>query len=63
MRRKSNIHPGQYKTAGRDRPGEDVVNELEKRRRATVKTALDAARTAGRRRTAGKATAGRRRRA
>ena len=29
---KSNVHPGQYKVAGRERQGEEVVHEREKRK-------------------------------
>ena len=30
MSKKSNVNPGQYKVAGRERQGEDIVHEREK---------------------------------
>jgi hypothetical protein len=41
MRRKSNVNPDHYKTAGRERPGEDIVQEIHKEKlaRARVRTA------------------------
>lgn len=32
MSKRINVNPGQYKTAGRERQGEDVVPELEKQK-------------------------------
>jgi hypothetical protein len=29
MSKKSNVHPDHYKTAGRSRPGEDIIQEIE----------------------------------
>lgn len=34
MSKRINVNPGQYKVAGRERPGEDVVTELEKQQLA-----------------------------
>lgn len=32
MSKNINVNPGNYKTAGRERQGEDIVQDLEKRR-------------------------------
>jgi len=32
MSKKNNVNPDHYKTAGRERPGEDIVHDLYKRR-------------------------------
>lgn len=37
MSRKINVNPGQYKVAGRERQGEDVVPELEKAKLTKVR--------------------------
>jgi hypothetical protein len=34
MSKRINVNPGHYKTAGRERQGEEVVSELEKQRLA-----------------------------
>ena len=34
MSKKNNVNPDYYKTAGRERPGEDIVHDLYKRRYA-----------------------------
>jgi hypothetical protein len=34
---KSNVHPDHYKTAGRERQGEDVVQEVEKAKLAKTR--------------------------
>lgn len=36
MSKRINVNPGQYKTAGRERQGEDVVVELEKQKLKTT---------------------------
>lgn len=35
MSKNSNVNPGQYKTAGRERQGEQVLHEWEKRQSGT----------------------------
>ena len=37
MSRKSNVNPNHYKTAGRERQGEDVLQELHKQKYAQAK--------------------------
>lgn len=37
MGRKSNVNPDHYKTAGRERPGQDVIQEVYKKRYAQAK--------------------------
>ena len=37
MSKRINVNPGYYKTAGRERPGQDIEPELEKRRLSTGK--------------------------
>jgi hypothetical protein len=32
MGRKNNVNPNHYKTAGRERPGEDIVQEIHKQK-------------------------------
>jgi hypothetical protein len=32
MERKNNVNPNHYKTAGRERPGEDIVQEIHKQK-------------------------------
>jgi len=41
VRKKSNVNPGHYKTAGRERPGEGIVQQIDKGRlaRARARTA------------------------
>ncbi len=34
MSKKNNVNPDHYKTAGRERPGEDIVHDVYKRRYA-----------------------------
>jgi hypothetical protein len=41
---KSHVHPGQYKVAGRERQGEDVVHELSKAKLARTRAAAKASR-------------------
>jgi hypothetical protein len=41
---KSNVHPGQYKLAGRERQGEDVVHERSKAKLARTRAAAKASR-------------------
>ena len=38
MSKKNNINPDHYKTAGRERPGEDIIHEVYKRRYAISKS-------------------------
>ena len=38
MSKKNNINPDHYKTAGRERPGEDIMHEVYKRRYAISKS-------------------------
>jgi hypothetical protein len=38
MSKNINVNPGNYKTAGRERQGEDVVQDLEKRRLTVPKS-------------------------
>jgi hypothetical protein len=37
MSKRINVNPGQYKTKGRERPGDDVVHQDEPRKRAAGK--------------------------
>jgi hypothetical protein len=41
---KSNVHPGQYEQAGRERQGEDVVQELSKTKLTRARAAAKASR-------------------
>ena len=47
MSKNNNVNPGQYKVAGRERPGEDIVQDSHKQRmgqsRAGTKTGVPAA--------------------
>jgi len=38
MSKKNNINPDHYKTAGRERPGEDIIHDVYKRRYALSKS-------------------------
>ena len=38
MSKKNNINPDHYKTAGRERPGEDIVRDVYKRRYAQLRS-------------------------
>jgi hypothetical protein len=40
MSKNNNVNPGQYKVAGRERQGEDVVPQLEKAKLAKVRDTL-----------------------
>jgi hypothetical protein len=40
MSTKSNVHPGQYKVAGRERQGEDIIHEQEKQSMAQEQARL-----------------------
>jgi hypothetical protein len=36
MSKNINVNPGQYKVAGRERPGEDIVHERQKMKKAAT---------------------------
>ena len=38
MSKKNNVNPDHYKTAGRERPGEDIIHDVYKRRYAQSKS-------------------------
>ena len=42
MSKKNNVNPDYYKTAGRERPGEDIVHDAYKRWYTQSRTAADA---------------------
>jgi len=42
MSKKNNVNPDHYKTAGRERPGEDIVHDAYKRWYTQSRTAADA---------------------
>jgi hypothetical protein len=42
MSKKNNVNPDHYKTAGRERPGEDIVHDVYKRQYAQSRTVAGA---------------------
>ncbi len=42
MSKKSNVNPDHYKTAGRERPGQDVVQEIQKQKYTEAKAEEEA---------------------
>lgn len=50
MSKNNNVNPGQYKVAGRERQGEDVVPELEKAKLANSRKAVRPRRGAAKKR-------------
>lgn len=43
MSKKNNVNPDHYKTAGRERPGQDVVQEIQKQNFAEAKASEEVA--------------------
>ncbi len=61
MSKNNNVNPGQYKVAGRERQGEDIVPEQEKQKMKAADAVAEAARRKNRPANAGTSKTGKKR--